>query len=114
MAFLFEKTVTFAILLKYYKKCLIRKSRREKRRKTIIFILFRVIPLTLVILCFHMIAVVVTYLLLIGRGSIITTGPLFVLSVLPSAFISSIARIVKRTVLDGKSMQTIFKSTVSI
>ena len=106
VAFLFAMTVHFAILIKYYKQ-VVPKPRRKQRWKTVKFALLRFIPSTVLVLYSHMLVVVVLYSLLIGRGSVITTGPLFVLSVMPSVFISCVTWIAKRMALDGKSKQVV-------
>ena len=54
----------------------------------------------LIIIYLHILAALILYTLLIGRGSVINTGPLFVISLLPSALLSGGAWIVKRVALN--------------
>ena len=58
----------------------------------------------LIVACLHILLFFILYSLLIGRGSVINTGPLFVISLLPSALLSGGAWIAKRVTLnDPKS-----------
>ena len=68
-------------------------------RKFLFFILL-FMPLWLIIVYLHFIVVFASYSLLIGRGSVINTGPLFLISLLPSALLSGIAWIAKRVALE--------------
>ena len=56
----------------------------------------------LVIVYLHFLVVFASYSMLIGRGSVINTGPLFLISLLPSAILSGGAWIAKRVALKGE------------
>lgn len=76
-----------------------RKILRKFLRKFLFFVLL-FMPLWLIIVYLHFIVVFASYSLLIGRGSVINTGPLFLISLLPSALLSGIAWIAKRVALE--------------
>ena len=79
LAYLFATTVFSALLKKEYYFEFI-----TKKTKLYFFIVYIII--SLIILYLHCIGITFMYLLLIGRGSVINTGPLFLLSLfhLPS------------------------------
>ena len=54
------------------------------------------ILLWLIVLYLHMLVIFVSYPLLIGKGSVINTAPLFLISLLPSALFSVGAWLLKR------------------
>lgn len=58
--------------------------------------------LWLVIVYLHFLAVLASYSMLIGRGSVINTGPLFLISLLPSVILSGGAWLAKRVAFKGK------------
>ena len=69
-----------------------------KQKKVLYFIpLF--VPLWLIVLYLHFLVIFISYTLFIGKGAVINTGPLFLIFLLPSVFISGVAWIVKRFVL---------------
>ena len=81
----------------------------EKRLKTLLkklslFILF--MSLWLIIIYLHFLVIFASYPMLIGRGSVINTGPLFLISLLPSAILSGGAWIAKRVALKGPEQTT--------
>ena len=55
----------------------------------------------LIIVYLHFLVVFASYSMLIGRGSVINTGPLFLISLLPSAILSGGAWLAKRVALKG-------------
>lgn len=75
-------------------------SQQKQLIKTILFFAMLFIPFWLIILYLHCIAIVFLYSLLIGTGSAINTGPLFIISLLPSALVSGVAWIAKRVALN--------------
>ena len=101
VAFLFAMTVFSAIMMKLYKK-VVPKPRIKQRRKTIKFILLRFLPFVLGMLLLQSNTYILLYSLIIGRGPVINTEPLFILSVLPSALLSSVTWLAKRSLLDEK------------
>lgn len=74
-------------------------SRQKQLIKTILFFAMLFIPFWLIILYLHCIAIVFLYSLLVGTGSAINTGPLFIISLLPSALVSGVAWIAQRVAL---------------
>ena len=115
-AYLFATTIIFASIIKLFKsgnkqdndhssQQNIQKSSLQIKllKRTFIGLLF--IISWLIILYLHVLAVLALYTLLIGRGSVINTGPLFLISLLPSALLSGGAWVVKRVALnDHESM----------
>ena len=65
-----------------------------------VFVYLLFISLWLVVVYLHFLAIFALYTLLIGRGSVINTGPLFLISLIPSALLSGGAWIVKRITLN--------------
>ena len=95
-AYLFASTVIFAIVIKFYGWFL---PDARKISKICIFIpLFLV--LCLVLFFIYFLVLVFLYALVIGRGSVVNTGPLFIISLFPSITISIGAWIAKRIVLN--------------
>ena len=68
----------------------------------ILFTILIFITLWLVVIYLHFLVVFISYSLLIGRGSVINTGPLFLISLLPSAILSGGAWIAKRVALNNE------------
>ena len=102
LAFLFATVIFSAIMIKLYKQN-VTSPRLEKRKETIMFILWRFLPLYIAVLFLKSVIIIFLYLLIVGRGSITNTGPLFilVLSILPPFLVSSISWIAKKTILDS-------------
>ena len=100
LSFLFATTIFSAILYKCF--IYISQDEPQKGRKIVIFLSIFV-PFLILIIYIHCIAIVLLYLLIIGRGSVITTGPIFVVSLLPPIFLSSITWIAKQYFLSKKS-----------
>lgn len=107
LSFLFATTVFSAILFKYVRKIVTEKwfshvvtRDRARSRTTISFyyilLVVMIVPFLIWIAYIHFVAVVLLYSLIVGRGSVITTGPIFVISLLPSAFLSTVSLIAKR------------------
>ena len=103
LSFLFATTIFSAILYKCF--IYISQDELQKGRKIMIFLSI-FIPFLILIIYIHCIAIVLLYLLIIGRGSVITTGPIFVVSLLPPIFLSSITWIAKQYFLSQKSEDT--------
>jgi len=80
-------------------KKILKKNLRKFLRKFLFFVLL-FMPLSLIIVYLHFIVVFASYSLLIGRGSVINTGPLLAISLFPSVFLSVVAWIAKRIVLN--------------
>lgn len=102
LAFLFATVIFSAIMIKLYKQTVM-SPRLEKRKETIMFVLRRFLPLYIAVLFLKSVITILLYLLIVGRGSIANTGPLFilVLSILPPFLVSSISWIAKKTILDS-------------
>ena len=102
LAFLFATVIFSAIMIKLYKQS-VTSPRREKRKETILFILWRFLPFYIAVLFLKSVIVILLYLLIVGRGSVTNTGPLFILllSILPPFTVSSISWIAKKTILDS-------------
>ena len=101
VAFLFAMTVFSAIMIKLYKK-VVPKPRTKQRWKTIKFILLRFLPFVLGMLLLQYNIYILLYSLIIWRGPVISAEPLFILSVLPPALLSSVTWLAKRSLLDEK------------
>lgn len=67
-------------------------------KMAVVYLLF--ITLWLVVVYIHFLAIFALYSLLIGRASVINTGPLFLISLVPSALLSGGAWIAKRIALN--------------
>lgn len=100
LAFLFAMIIFTAILIKLYKR-LVPKPRRKQRWKTIKFVILKFVPFLLAALYLFCVIFYFFYTLLVGRGSVVSTVPLFLLSVLPSVLLSGVTWIAKRAVLEG-------------
>ena len=102
LAFLFATVIFSAIMIKLYKQS-VTSPRLEKRKETITFILWRFLPFYIAVLFLKSVIVILLYLLIVGRGSVTNTGPLFILllSILPPFLVSSISWIAKKTILDS-------------
>ena len=120
MSYLFATTIFYAILVKIYsnENTSIKKFIKDTKKEKLCF-LFIVGPLWLVILYLHCLVLLVSYSLLIGKGSVITTGPLFLISLIPSVLLSIIAWIAKKATLneeadaDPESAEASKKSTAT-
>jgi hypothetical protein len=79
-----------------------RSTKLAKRAKLlkVVFVGLIFITLWLIVAYLHFLVVFISYSLLIGRGSVINTGPLFLISLLPSALLSGGAWIAKRIALN--------------
>ena len=97
-AYFFATTVVFAVIVKLRGGFLREEGNRKKR--TIIFIAVYLASF-LVIALIYVLFLVFLYAVIVGRGSAVSTGPLTIISVLPSIFISFIAWVIKRVVLNG-------------
>ena len=80
-------------------KNIVKEKSKKFLKKLSLFTLF--ISLWLIIVYLHFLVVFASYSMLIGRGSVINTGPLFLISLLPSAVLSGGAWIAKRVALKG-------------
>ena len=121
-AYLFATTIFSASIVKLYKKLspkgddhdqqtkmkgIASKASYKKKqefeklkkllKKLLLFTLF--MSLWLIIIYLHFLVIFASYPMLIGRGSVINTGPLFLISLLPSAILSGGAWIAKRVAL---------------
>ena len=103
LAYLFATTIFSAILINLYSAPNSNKQQPQSRQKqlikTILFFAMLFIPFWLIILYLHCIAIIFLYSLLVGTGSAINTGPLFIISLLPSALVSGVAWIAQRVAL---------------
>ena len=97
-AYLFATTVIFAIMIKFYGWLL---PDTKKIIKICIFIPIFVM-ICFVLLFIYGLVLVLLYALMIGRGSVVNTGPLFIISLFPSIAISIGAWIAKRLLLNGR------------
>ena len=73
-------------------------------------------PLWIVILYLHLLMLFVLYMLMIGRGTVITTGPTFIISLFTPALLSSIAAAIlkKSTIIkEAKEEEEKTESTTS-
>ena len=100
-AFLFAMVIFSAIMIKLYKR-VVPKPRIKQRQKTLKFIFLRFFPFLMGMLFLQLVALVLLYSLVISRGSVINSEPLFFLSMLPSAAVSGVTWMAKRTLLDEK------------
>jgi hypothetical protein len=82
-------------------------SQQNSQRRTtltkllkVVFVGLIFVTLWLIVIYLHFLVVFASYSLLIGRGSVINTGPLFLISLLPSALLSGGAWIAKRIALN--------------
>ena len=98
LAYLFTTTIVFAIIIKIYNWF---EPTVNKNTKKIGFFVLIIIPSWLTMLYIYCIVIVFLYSLIIGRGAVVNTGPLLIISLVPSAFVSLVAWIAKRMVLNG-------------
>ena len=77
-----------------------RESSLPARLLKVAFVVLLFITLWFIVIYLHFLVVFASYSLLIGRGSVINTGPLFLISLLPSAILSGGAWIAKRIALN--------------
>ena len=98
LAYLFTTTIVFAIIIKIYNWF---KPTVNKNTKKIGFFVLIIIPSWLTMLYIYCIVIVFLYSLIIGRGAVVNTGPLLIISLVPSAFVSLVAWIAKRMVFNG-------------
>ena len=101
LAYLFATTIFSAILYKWYEQH--HESRNKNKfltRKATFCLIVLMFFIWVFLLCLQFIAIVLLYLLLIGRGSAINTGPLFAISLLPSLLLSGVAWLAKRVALN--------------
>jgi hypothetical protein len=123
-AYLFATTVFSATIVKLYNlfkhkssRAMMSNSQQNHQKSTLqvktqllsllkmVFVYLLFITLWLVVVYLHFLAIFALYSLLIGRASVINTGPLFLVSLLPSALLSGGAWIAKRIALnDPKSI----------
>ena len=96
LAYFFATTVIFAVMIKLYEWFLLGIN---KIIKFSIFITLFVI-ISLVIMLIYAITLVFIYALIIGRGSVVNTTPLFIVSLFPSIILSLGAWIAKRIILN--------------
>ena len=85
-------------------KNIVKEKLKKFLKKLLVLIFF--ITLWLIIIYLHFLVVFASYSMLIGRGSVINTGPLFLISLLPSAVLSGGAWIAKRVALKGPEQTT--------
>ena len=109
-AYLFATTIFSASIVKLYKHLSSKTSNEmddcpadehfnRKKILRVIGISVLFFSLWVVILGLHFLAIFISYSLLIGKGSVINTGPLVVLSLLPSVLLSVFAWIAKEVTL---------------
>ena len=112
-AYLFATSIFSASIVKLYKHLSSKASYEQvdctadqmfnqklpKKVLRVIGFLLLFFSLWIVILGLHFLAIFVGYSMLIGKGSVINTGPLVVLSLLPSALLSGFAWIAKEIAL---------------
>ena len=94
-AFLFATTIFSAIMIKLYTELPASTSRYGK---TLRFILCTCMPFYLALASLKSVVVLLLYLLTISRGSAINSGPLILLSILPSAVVAILSWIAKKGV----------------
>ena len=124
-AYMFATTIFSASILKLYNVLKHKsnnnenndqESQQSNQKSTLqakvlgkVFVTLLFITLWLIVIYLHFLVVFASYSLLIGRGSVINTGPLFLISLLPSALLSGGAWIAKRIALndpdEGESLQ---------
>ena len=102
-AYFFATTVVFAIMIKSYG--LFWPEANKKRVKKFIFFILLLAMITLLMFIYATFLVFL-YILIVGRGSVVSTGPLVIVSLFPSMIISFGAWTAKRMVLNGN--QNIF------
>ena len=115
-AYLFATTVFSASIIKLYNHLKHKSGRNERNSQQlqnsalraklmpllkVVFVNLLFITLWLIVVYLHFLAIFAFYSLLIGRGSVINTGPLFLISLLPSAVLSGGAWIAKRIALNN-------------
>ena len=98
LAYFFATTIVFAIMIKSYGLFLPQTSKKRSKKLTFFILLLMVIVFLMFIYATFL---VFLYILIVGRGSIVNTGPLFIISIFPSIIISIGAWIAKRIVLNG-------------
>ena len=76
------------------------KSTKLAKLLKVVFVGLIFATLWLIVIYLHFLVVFASYSFLIGRGSVINTGPLFLISLLPSAVLSGGAWIAKRIALN--------------
>ena len=105
LAFLFSMTILFSILAHFYILAKPAEFRRQNFKKlafyTIIFIFLALLLSTVIIVYFFGLLYVLLYVLVIGRASVVSNGPLAFLSLLPSAILSGLAWTAKRIFLNS-------------
>ena len=101
VAFLFAMIVFSAIIVKIYKRS-VSKPRIVQRKRTVKFILLRFIPFFVGITFLQVMAFLLLYSLIIGRGPVVSSQPLFILTLLPSALLSGVSWAAKKTLVDDK------------
>ena len=92
------------------------KSTKLAKLLKVVFVGLIFATLWLIVIYLHFLVVFASYSFLIGRGSVINTGPLFLISLLPSAVLSGGAWIAKRIALndpDSKDEEDEEKETKS-
>ena len=98
LAYFFATTIAFAIMIKSYGLFLPRTNQIRTKKLTFFALLLMFIVLLMFI---YTTFLVFLYMLIVGRGSIVNTGPLFVISLFPSIILSLGAWIAERIVLKG-------------
>ena len=101
VAFLFAMIVFSAIIVKIYKRS-VSKPRIVQRKRTVKFILLRFIPFFVGMTFLQVMAFLLLYSLIIGRGPVVSSQPLFILTLLPSALLSGVSWAAKKTLVDDK------------
>ena len=117
LSYLFSTTILAAILIQMFrpKKFKLRRETQTEENKTeknqiktksysikmIMSYLFIIIAYSVLLLCTLYIGLLTLYALLIGNGSAINTGPLFVISLLPSILMSGMA-LTMQMIVNGK------------
>ena len=99
LAYLFATTIFSAILYKSCEQFCASSGKNKEMRTTLCFTAL-LIPTWIILAYLLLLALLFLYALLIGRGSAINTGPLFVISLLPSVMLSGIAWVAKRVTLN--------------
>ena len=100
-AYLFATSIFSASIVKIYH--ILTKSTTLKRKHVLCHFVLVYIILWFIVMYLHMLVIFVSYSLLIGKGSVINTGPLFLISLLPSALLSGGAWIVKKFAFNDSS-----------
>ena len=98
LAYFFATTIAFAIMIKSYGLFLPHTNKKRTKKLTFFVLLLMVIIFLMFI---YTTFLVFLYILTVGRGSIVNTGPLFIISLFPSIILSLGAWIAERIVLKG-------------